>query len=108
MCFAQEFISSRTKEQQLDNQAIKQMGFLDWAFWNKKEEDFEQIRVVQPQKGQVLITFLPSGVQVNAKPGYQYIPARSCPSFHETLPCAYYAPTRLVSVCTGERIGDAH
>jgi hypothetical protein len=53
------------------------MGFFDGAFGNKKEEDFEPIRVVQPQKGQVLITFLPSGVQVNAKPGYRCIPART-------------------------------
>jgi hypothetical protein len=45
------------------------MGFFDGAFGNKKEEDFEPIRAVQPQKGQVLITFLPSGAQVNAKPG---------------------------------------
>jgi hypothetical protein len=45
-----------------------QMGFFD-AFNNKKEEDFEPIRAVQPVKGQVLITFMPSGAQVNAKPG---------------------------------------
>ena len=49
------------------------MGFFDGAFGNKKEEDFEPIRAVQPQKGQVLITFLPSGAQVNAKPGNRLI-----------------------------------
>ena len=45
------------------------MGWLNGAFGNKKEDDFEPIRAVQPAKGQVLITFLPSGAQVNAKPG---------------------------------------
>ncbi len=47
------------------------MGFFDNAFGNKKEEDFEPIRVVQPVKGQVLITFMPSGLQANAKPGVE-------------------------------------
>lgn len=45
------------------------MGLFDGAFGNKKEEDFSPVRAVQPVKGQVLITFLPSGAQVNAKPG---------------------------------------
>ena len=46
------------------------MGWFDGAMGNKKESDFEPVRpAVQPVKGQVLITFQPSGLQVNAKPG---------------------------------------